>query len=160
MYWSFSLSISPSSEHSGLISFRIVWFDLLSVQEAAESATLGETDTEIPKLHLPPKRQEWQKIALTRMPGSQESQTPEMGLNSPQSHGIFICHLLVTSTPCVCVSHSVVPNSLQLHDLKPTRLLCPWNSPGKNTGVGCHFLSSQPRDQTRVSCIAGRFFTV
>ena len=26
------------------------------------------------------------------------------------------------------------------HGLEPTRLLCPWNSPGKNTGVGCHFL--------------------
>ena len=25
-------------------------------------------------------------------------------------------------------------------DCKPTRLLCPWDSPGKNTGVGCHFL--------------------
>ena len=42
-YWSFSLSISPSNEHSGLISFRIVWFDLLAVQEAAESEMLGET---------------------------------------------------------------------------------------------------------------------
>ena len=31
-YWSFSFSISPSNEHSGLISFRIVWFDLVSVQ--------------------------------------------------------------------------------------------------------------------------------
>ena len=31
-YWSFSLSISPSSEYSGLISFRIEWFDLLAVQ--------------------------------------------------------------------------------------------------------------------------------
>ena len=31
-YWSFSLSINPSSEYSGLISFRIDWFDLLSVQ--------------------------------------------------------------------------------------------------------------------------------
>ena len=31
-YWSFSFSISPSSEYSGLISFRIVWFDLLAVQ--------------------------------------------------------------------------------------------------------------------------------
>ena len=25
-------------------------------------------------------------------------------------------------------------------DWQPTRLLCPWDSPGKNTGVGCHFL--------------------
>ena len=31
-YWSFSFSISPSSEYSGLISFGINWFDLLAVQ--------------------------------------------------------------------------------------------------------------------------------
>ena len=31
-YWSFSFSISPSNEYSGLISFRINWFDLLAVQ--------------------------------------------------------------------------------------------------------------------------------
>ena len=34
-YWSFSLSITPSKEHSGLISFRMDWFDLLAVQEVA-----------------------------------------------------------------------------------------------------------------------------
>ena len=32
-YWSFSFSISPSNEYSGLISFRIDWFDLPAVQE-------------------------------------------------------------------------------------------------------------------------------
>ena len=32
-YWSFSLSISPSNEHPGLISFRMDWLDLLAVQE-------------------------------------------------------------------------------------------------------------------------------
>ena len=32
-YWSFSFSISPSNEYSGLISFRIDWFDLFAVQE-------------------------------------------------------------------------------------------------------------------------------
>ena len=31
-YWSFSFSISPSDEYSGLISFRMDWFDLLAVQ--------------------------------------------------------------------------------------------------------------------------------
>ena len=36
-YWSFSLSISPSNEYSGLISFRIDWFDLLSVQGTLKS---------------------------------------------------------------------------------------------------------------------------
>ena len=36
-YWSFSFSISPSSEYSGLISFRIDWFDLLAVRDSQES---------------------------------------------------------------------------------------------------------------------------
>ena len=36
-YWSFSLSISPSNEYSGLISFRIDWLDLLAVQGALKS---------------------------------------------------------------------------------------------------------------------------
>ena len=38
-----------------------------------------------------------------------------------------------------CVSCSAVSDSLQPHGLQPARPLCPWNSPGKNTGVGCHF---------------------
>ena len=41
---------------------------------------------------------------------------------------------------CVCVSHLVVSDPLPLHGLQPTRLLCPWNSLGKTTGVDCHFL--------------------
>ena len=36
-YWSFSFSISPSNEYSGLISFRIDWFDLLDVLETLKS---------------------------------------------------------------------------------------------------------------------------
>ena len=35
--WSFSFSISPSSEYSGLISFRIDWFDLLAIQGTLKS---------------------------------------------------------------------------------------------------------------------------
>ena len=37
-------------------------------------------------------------------------------------------------------SHSIVSDSLQSHGLQSARLLCPWDSPGKNTRVGCHFL--------------------
>ena len=36
-YWSFSFSISPSNEYSGLISFRMDWLDLLAVQETFKS---------------------------------------------------------------------------------------------------------------------------
>ena len=44
---------------------------------------------------------------------------------------------------CYCstyVSHSVTSDSLQPCGLYPTRILCPWDFPGKNTGVGCLFL--------------------
>ena len=54
------------------------------------------------------------------------------------------------------VSCSVMSNSLHPHGPEPVRDLCPWNSPGKNTGGGSHSLlqgSSRPRDQTRVFCI-------
>jgi len=36
-YWSFSYSISPSNEYSGLISFRMDWLDLLAIQETLKS---------------------------------------------------------------------------------------------------------------------------
>ena len=36
-YWNFSFSISPSNEYSGMISFRMDWFDLLAVQGALKS---------------------------------------------------------------------------------------------------------------------------
>ena len=54
-------------------------------------------------------------------------------------------------------SYSAVSNSLGPHGL-----YSPWNSPGQNTGVVAFSFprgSSQPRDQTQVSRIAGRFFT-
>ena len=45
---------------------------------------------------------------------------------------IFISH--------ISVSRSVMPDSLRPHGLQSTRLLCPWDPPGKDTGVVCHFL--------------------
>ena len=39
-------------------------------------------------------------------------------------------------------SRSVVSNSSRSHGLQPTRLLCPWDFPGKSTGVGCHWESA------------------
>ena len=65
---------------------------------------------------------------------------------------------------CV-LSHFSHECLLQRYGLLSTRLLCPWDSPGKNTGVGCHVLLQgifQPRDHTLISCsscTAGSFFT-
>ena len=64
---------------------------------------------------------------------------------------------------CAYASRSGMSDSLGPHGLQPTRLLCPWDSPDKDTGVDCHSLlqgSSQLRDWTRVSCISGGFFTI
>ena len=41
---------------------------------------------------------------------------------------------------CCCWVTSVMSDSVQPHRRQPTRLPRPWDSPGKNTGVGCHFL--------------------
>ena len=46
-------------------------------------------------------------------------------------HTVRVCAVLLQS----CPSDSLCPYGLQ-----PTGLLCPWDSPGKNTGVGCHAL--------------------
>ena len=47
-YWSFSFSISPSSENSGLISFRTDWLDLLAVQGTLKSLY----NTSVQKHHI------------------------------------------------------------------------------------------------------------
>ena len=41
---------------------------------------------------------------------------------------------------CCCCIALVVSDSVRPQGRQPTRLPCPWDSPGKNTGVGCHFL--------------------
>ena len=41
---------------------------------------------------------------------------------------------------CCCSVVQACPTLLQPRQLKPTRLLCPWDFPGKNTEVGCHWL--------------------
>ena len=64
----------------------------------------------------------------------------------------------LTASALTCVlSCLVLCNPSQPPGLQPARLLCPWDSPGKDTGV--HSLFSRHRDGTQVSCIAGRFLT-
>ena len=90
------------------------------------------------------------------------------------SWDLYIPHCLLESLMFPALNHSVVSDSL-CYGLVLGRLLCPWNSPGKNTGVGCHFLlqgifltqglnSCLLCDMgsikwTPVSCTEGGFFT-
>ena len=60
--------------------------------------------------------------------------------NSRGVQGVKVRELSNISFKQLLLSHSVVSDSVRPHRRQPTRLLCPWDSPGKNTGVGCHFL--------------------
>ena len=51
-----------------------------------------------------------------------------------------LCFSLLGCCYCCCYIALVVSNSVKPHRQQPTRLHHPWDSPGKNTGVGCHFL--------------------
>ena len=75
-----------------------------------------------------------------------------------RSHPVFL-------TLCMCVCILVAQSDLILwpHGLWPARLFCPWNSPGKNTGVGSHSLLQGiflTQGSNLGICVAGRFFTV
>ena len=59
---------------------------------------------------------------------------------SPSPSALGILFLPLPSLCCCCCVTSVVSNSVRPHRRPPTRLPRPWDSPGKNTGVGCHFL--------------------
>ena len=48
--------------------------------------------------------------------------------------------LVILGWLLLLLRHSVVSDSVRPHRRRPTRLPRPWDSPGKNTGVGCHFL--------------------
>ena len=60
--------------------------------------------------------------------------------DSLRSHQLQHTRPPCPSPMCVGVSRSVVPDSLRPHGLQSTRFFYPWDFPGKDTGVGCHFL--------------------
>ena len=69
-YWSFSFSISPSNEYSGLISFRSDWFDLLAIQESSPAPQFKSINSLVLSLLYGPTltsiHDYWKTIALTR----------------------------------------------------------------------------------------------
>ena len=70
------------------------------------------------------------------------------------------CNILTYNESVSCW---VVSDFLRVYGLQPTRLLCPWDSPGKNTGVDCHFRFQGIFPIQRlnlISCSAGRFYTI
>ena len=91
------------------------------------------------------------------------------GIVNKAEVGVFL-ELLLFWPPLLCIlnlspspmheaekwkwSRSVVSDSSRPHGLQPTRLLCPWDSAGKSTGVGCHFLSNVWKWKVKVKSLS------
>ena len=76
---------------------------------------------------------------------------------------IWYSYIFINTAAAAALVSSVMSVSLQLYGLQPARLLCPWDSLGKSTRVGCHALlqgTFPTQGQTWVSCIEGRWFTM
>ena len=89
-------------------------------------------------LHLPHQSPSWppfnEGLSLFRKPPVKVSPTARHG----QSHHLFF---YPQPTFAAAAAKSLRPcPTLRPHRWQPTRLPLPWDSPGKNTGVGCHFL--------------------
>ena len=117
-YWSFSFSISPSNEQPGRISFRMDWLDLLAVQGTLKSLFQ----------HHSSKASIFQRSAFFTVQLSHPYMTTGETI-------VFssLCY-------CCCWVASVASDSVWTYGLQPARLLCPWDSPDRSTGVGCHAL--------------------
>ena len=132
-YWSFSFSLSPFNKYSGLISFKTDWFDLLAVQRTLKSF-----------LH-------YHNLKASIL---QHSVFFMVQLSHPyMTTGKSVKMLVTQSCPTLCDPMDCNPSGSSVRGILQARIP-EW--------VAISFFrgSSQARDLTQVSCIAGRFFIV
>ena len=88
-------------------------------------------------LGLCPNLSHGESEILAHLKGSPERSSPsalgQLNMVSAPPGGHWILSLHTCSLAQLCLT-------LRPHGPQPARILCPWDSPGKNTGVGCHFL--------------------
>ena len=78
------------------------------------------------------------KLVKTRMCDLNKHFFKDTHINGQEAHENVLN--ITNRCRCCCCVASVVSDSVRPHRRQPTRLPRPWDSPGKNTGVGCHFL--------------------
>ena len=111
--------------HPSILSWRIPWTEEPGGQQSIGSQRAGHN---------------WSNLACCHAPGfgddcSKDSYSSPMKMKRNESHSV----VSNTCDPVDCSSwSSSVHGILQARTLE--WVLCPWDPPGKNTGVGCHFL--------------------
>ena len=142
-YWSFSFSISPSNEYSGLISFRMDWFDVLAVQGTLKSLLQHHSSKVSILLHsaffivqlLHPYMTTGKTIALTRWTfvGKAMSLLFNMLSRLVITFILRSKHLLISIT--ICSDFGASPSEIS-HCFHCFPIFLPWSD-----GTSCHDLS-------------------
>ena len=129
-YWSFSFNISPCNEYSGLISFRMEWLDLLTVQGTLKSLLQ----------HHSSKASILRRSALfiVRLSHPYMTTGKTMALTRRTFVGKVMSLLFNKLSAAAAAAKSL--------QSCPTLCDTTWDFPGKSTGVGCHCL-------LRISCL-------
>ena len=99
----------------------------------------------------------WQSKRLSRVFSNTPAQKHQfLGAQLSLGYWLYACC-------CCCVGAKLCPILLWPHGLQPVTVFCPWDFPGKNTGVGCHFLLQgdlpNPGVEPASPALAGGFFT-
>ena len=134
----------PSNESSGLTSLKTGWFDLFAVQGALRSLLQHHSWLQLTSL----KTGWFDLFAVQGALGSLLQHHSWLQLTSLKTgwfdlsavQGALGSLLQHHSCCCCCQVASGVSDSVWPHGRQPTRLPHPWDSPGKNTAMGCHLL--------------------
>ena len=130
-YWSFSFSISPSNEYSELISFRINWFDLLAVQVTLKSVL---------QHHSSKASILWSSaffMVQLSHPYMTTGKTTALTRWNFAGSNRYISDMLIS---VLCLVALLCPIHGNPMDCSSPGSSVHGDSPGKNTGVGCHAL--------------------
>ena len=106
---------------------------LLSQCSRARKAQLMSPHTATPEAYVPRACAPQKRTHHTEKPAECKEGEPPLTVTRESPY------TAMKTQHCCCVA-SVVSDSLRPQRRPPTRLPRPWDSPGKNTGVGCHFL--------------------
>ena len=121
--------------HSSTLAWKILWTEEPGRLQSMGSLRVGpDWVTSISLFTFMHWRRKWQPIPVF-LPGESQGWGSLVGWTRLK--------WLSSSSPYSnsnSFSRSVMSDSLWPQGLYPARILCPWDSPGKNTGVGCHFL--------------------
>ena len=127
-----STSFHPAGLEEAQAGIKIAGRNTNDLRYADDTTLMAESEEELKSLLMKVK-EESEKVSL-KLNIQKTKIMASDPITSWQIDGETVADFIL------CVSCSVVPNSLRRHALQPTRLHRPWDSPGKNTGVGCHFL--------------------